>query len=79
VTLRSGAVVEAVTYVIDRAHAQYCGGLPLEEQAQIIARAVGGRGRNCAYLHNTAAHLEALGIADPDLRWLSDRVRALRA
>ena len=78
VTLRTGRVVDAVTYVIDRAHGQYCGGLPLEEQAQIIARAVGGRGRNCAYLHNTAAHLEALGIADPDLRWLSDRVRAIR-
>lgn len=79
VTLRCGTVVQAVTYVIDRAHNQYCGGLPLEEQAEIIARATGGRGRNRDYLHNTAAHLEELGIADPDLRWLSDRVRLLSA
>lgn len=62
--------VEAVTFVVDRHHVQYCGGLPLAEQAAIIARAVGGRGRNIDYLVNTHAHLAALGIADPDLDWL---------
>ena len=46
-------------------------------QAQIIARAVGGRGPNTEYLHNTAAHLATLGITDPDLDWLDGRVRAL--
>ncbi len=58
---------------------QYCGGLPLEEQAAIIARACGGRGPNDEYLFNTVAHLEELGIADEELSWLSRRVRALRA
>lgn len=75
--LEDGRAVSALAFVIDRAHAQYCGGLPLEEQAQIIARAAGGRGPNPDYLWNTAAHLAALGIADPDLHWLSARVHAI--
>ena len=77
VHLQGGEQVQAVTYVIDRAHGQYCGGLPLEEQAQIIARAVGGRGTNRDYLVNTARHLAELGLRDPDLDWLAARVGAL--
>ena len=77
--LEDGQTVMAVAYVIERAHDQYCGGLTLEEQAQIIARAHGGRGPNCDYLHQTAAHLAQLGLNDPDLDWLSARVRALKA
>jgi glutathione-specific gamma-glutamylcyclotransferase len=77
IELADGTQVQAVTYVIDPDHVQYCGGLPLEEQAQIIARAVGGRGPNTDYLHNTVAHLTTLGIADPDLDWLDARVRDL--
>ena len=52
--------LQALTYVIDPDHVQYCGGLALEEQAQIIARAVGGRGTNRDYLSATAEHLAAL-------------------
>lgn len=77
VRLADGAEVVAVTFVIDRAHGQYCGGLPLEEQAGIIARAVGGRGPNTEYLWNTAAHLIELGIEDAELSWLAERVRSL--
>lgn len=79
VSLADGRTVTAVTYVIDPHHVQYCGSLDLEEQAQIIATAVGGRGPNSEYLFNTAAHLTELGIPDPDLEWLSERVRALLA
>jgi cation transport protein ChaC len=49
----------------------------MEEQAQIIARAVGGRGPNAEYLFNTAAHLAEIGLADPDLDWLAARVREI--
>jgi cation transport protein ChaC len=77
VALADGRRVEAVTYVIDPDHAQYCGGVALEEQARIIARARGGRGENRDYLWNTAGHLHDLGIADAELDWLADRVRAL--
>lgn len=77
VELAGGRRVEAVTYVIDPHHVQYCGGLELEEQAQIIARAVGGRGPNTEYLYKTSAHLDQLGIRDGDLCWLVRRVREI--
>ncbi|MBC7132390.1 MAG: gamma-glutamylcyclotransferase [Roseovarius sp.] len=73
--LADGRRVEAVTYVVDPDHEQYCGGLDLEEQARIIARAHGGRGPNAEYLFNTAAHLTALGLHDGELDWLARRVR----
>ncbi|WP_108482897.1 gamma-glutamylcyclotransferase [Oceaniglobus ichthyenteri] len=74
-TLADGRVEQAVTYVVDTEHVQYCGGLTLEDQAQIIARAVGQRGPNTEYLFNTAAHLAEMGIPDGDLAWLDRRVR----
>ena len=77
--LADGRKVEAVTYVIDESHEQYCSDLPLEEQAQIIANAVGGRGPNWEYLYNTANHLRDIDLRDPDLEWLTARVRELVA
>jgi len=76
-SLTDGRQVRALAYVIERAHPQYCGGMPLEEQARIIARAEGGRGPNAEYLFNTVAHLEELGVQDGELDWLAARVRAL--
>ncbi|MEP5155072.1 gamma-glutamylcyclotransferase [Planktotalea sp.] len=76
VHLKNGDVIEAVTYIIDPDHAQYCH-LDLEEQAQAITHAIGDKGPNPEYLHNTAQHLVDLGIEDPDLNWLSIRVKAL--
>ena len=77
VDLIDGRRIEAVVYVINPDHVQYCGGLSLEEQAQIISNAVGGMGPNTEYLYNTAQHLTEIGLHDPDLEWLSQRVRAL--
>ena len=79
IELADGRMVEAVTYVIDPDHVQYCGGLDLEEQARIIAQAIGGRGPNTEYLYNTAAQLHELGIRDAELDWLAARVRHLCA
>ncbi|WP_425072290.1 gamma-glutamylcyclotransferase [Sagittula sp. S175] len=78
VALHDGRRVEAVSYVIDPTHVQYCH-LTLPEQAEIIARAVGGRGPNTEYLYNTAAHLAEIGIPDEDLHWLTEQVRGLEA
>nr|WP_226779757.1 gamma-glutamylcyclotransferase [Oceaniglobus trochenteri] len=75
--LADGRQVQAVAYVVDTDHVQYCGGLDLEDQAGIIARAVGGRGPNTEYLFNTVAHLLETGIPDPDLAWLDKRVREI--
>ncbi|MBB3993237.1 cation transport protein ChaC [Sulfitobacter undariae] len=77
VQLVDGRTVTALVYVIDEAHEQYCGGLELEEQAQIMARAVGGRGPNTEYLYNTADHLVTVGLHDPALEWLAARVREI--
>jgi cation transport protein ChaC len=74
-----GTQGEVLTYVIDPHHEQYRGTLSLEDQAQIIAGAVGGRGPNDEYLENTASHLHELGLPDSDLDWLVTRVRQLKA
>ena len=57
----------------------YSGGLPREDQAQMISGAVGGMGPNTEYLFNTAAHLTQIGLHDPSLAWLHDRVKSLCA
>lgn len=74
--LRDGREVAALCYVIDPDHVQYCH-LDLDEQARIIARAVGGRGPNTEYLFNTADHLSEIGIEDAELTWLAQEVRRL--
>lgn len=68
---------EAVTFVVNRDHGQYAGDWSLEEQAQVIARAVGPAGPNCVYLHNTVTHLIEMGVRDPELEELDALVRAL--
>ncbi|WP_298257807.1 gamma-glutamylcyclotransferase [uncultured Litoreibacter sp.] len=75
--LRDGRKVPALCYVIERDHIQYCGGMELEQQAQVIAKAVGGRGPNTEYLYNTAQQLDAFEITDTDMNWLVTRVRQL--
>ncbi len=77
--LSDGATVDAITYVVDPAHALYCGGLQLEQQARVIAEAAGDRGPNADYLFNTVAHLTEIGIGDSDLCWLATRVKELVA
>lgn len=77
--LKDGRAVEALAYVVDPTHVQYCGDLPLSRQAEVIADAVGGRGPNSEYLWNTVAHLQKLGIEDQDLDWLATEVRRLKA
>jgi len=73
--LDDGRQVEALAYVVDRDHRQYCGGLSEERQAEIIAHAHGGRGPNREYLWSTVTHLETLGIDDPELSRIAARVR----
>ena len=77
IVFAGGGSAEALAYVIDAEHDQYCGGLDLQEQAQIIATAHGGRGPNHEYLINTAAHLNKLGITDHELDDLVRRVKFL--
>ena len=75
--LEDGREQIAVVYVMDRDHVQYCGHLPLDEQAAIIARATGGMGPNRDYLFSTVAHLDQIGCPDAQLTDLAERVRRL--
>lgn len=79
ITLADGRAVQAITYVVDPTHSQYCGGLTLERQAEVIAGATGGRGPNDVYLYNTVDHLHELELPDPDLDWLAARVREMKS
>jgi cation transport protein ChaC len=76
--LRDGRTVTAITFVVDTAHCQYCGDLPIERKAHHIAFAEGRRGACRDYLANTAAHARALHIHDPYIEELVERVTALR-
>lgn len=75
VSLEDGAEVEALAYVVNREHAQYAGGLSLNEQAEVIGRAEGSSGPNVDYLMFTVEGLAALGIHDDELARLASTVR----
>lgn len=77
--LVDGRQVQAISYVVDQDHVQYCGQLSIAEQADIIAAAVGGRGPNHEYLTQTAQQLRTLEIADPEIDDLAQRVRRILA
>ena len=78
VDLASGQRVRALSYVINRDHAQYAGGMSLDAQAAIIAASIGDKGPNCDYLFATVDHLAQIGVSDNDMTWLCMRVRELR-
>jgi cation transport protein ChaC len=67
----------AYAFVVRRDRPDYAGRLALDEAAQIIAVATGGRGTGRDYLANTVRHLEELGIADGPLHRLENKVAAL--
>ncbi len=69
-----GGPVTACTFVVDRAHGQYCGCLDEATMAARIAGCCGERGPNLDYLANTVAHLKELGIHDKRLSSLLDAV-----
>ena len=75
--LEDGREIRAIAYVMRRDHWQYAGGLCTNEQADIIARAHGGRGANADYLFNTVRHLADIGMNDEMLERLSEDVRRL--
>lgn len=67
----------AIAFVSCRRYKSYAGLLPEERVAQTVATARGQLGSCAAYLFATAAHLEALGIRDPALWRVRDRVKQL--
>lgn len=66
----------AITFVINRDNARYAGRLSEEQIAQHIATAAGPMGACRDYLFETVRHLAELGIRDPHLEAMAQRVRA---
>jgi cation transport protein ChaC len=69
-----GGIEEAVTFVINRQSNRYVQ-LDIEETARLIATGAGVRGTCLEYLENLAERLELLGLDDPAMRELRERVR----
>jgi cation transport protein ChaC len=67
IRLEGGGTVEALSFVVDRTHRQYAGGLDIDQAVSVVAGAIGHAGRNEDYVFNTVHHLKALGIRD---HWL---------
>lgn len=65
-----GARKQAHTFVADRGHEQYAGGLSAAETAALIRQGMGARGSCTDYLAATVAHLDELGIPDHSLHHL---------
>ena len=74
-----GSAARALTYLVDRSHAQYAGKLDEEMQLRMVADAEGRSGANRDYVIATAAHLAELGMPDRLLERLSERLRELQA
>jgi len=71
--------VSAITFVVDRAHRQYAGGLSHDEMVGLILQGHGARGPCMEYLENTVHHLQALGLRDRALERLLKEAKARRA
>jgi cation transport protein ChaC len=65
--------VLALTFIVERAHPNYAGQLPLAVQARLVHGASGKSGNNFDYLVSTLRHLGELGIREREL----ERVLAL--
>jgi cation transport protein ChaC len=74
VVLVDGRRVEAVTYVVDRAHGQYAGRLAPAALLEFVRQGIGRSGNNPDYVRATHAHLVELGLEDRTLAWLAARL-----
>ena len=65
--LKSGRVVQALAYAVDRNHQQYAGRKNLRELVDLARQGTGQSGKCTDYVLNTVAHLREMGIYDPEL------------
>lgn len=72
--LDSGSTVQAVTYVVDRAHRQYAGKLDDDALEHHVRSGQGVSGHCTDYVMNTVSHLREMQIHDPALERLARRI-----
>lgn len=70
----SGRSVPALVFLVDRGHAQYAGRLTPEERLHLVKQGHGVGGPNADYVTATDRHLVELGIHDPQMRWIVERL-----
>ena len=66
--------VAALTFLVDRSHAQFAGRLDVAQQARLVRAARGESGPNSDYVRETARILRAMGIFDPALDAVVDEL-----
>ena len=66
--------VDAIAFIVNRTHPRYAGRLADERILDAVAAAQGPLGRCADYLTETVASLRALGICEPGLAALNDRL-----
>ena len=76
---QNGAVIQAITFVMNHQSPSYVADLSLDEKARIIADAEGFIGTSYEYLDLTIQSLEALGIKDNYLNKINRRISKYRA
>lgn len=69
--------IEAATYLVDRAHAQYAGKLPHQRLLELVLQGEGGMGRCRDYVTNTLEHLRQMNIHDKTLEALGAELNLL--
>jgi len=67
--------VTALTYVVDRGHAQYAGRLDLDRQVHLVRQGHGRSGANRDYVLSTVSEIEAQGCRDSDLHAIAERLK----
>ena len=67
--------VEALCYVVDRAHPQYAGRMSLDQQLHHVRQGHGQSGANRDYVLSTVQELESLGFRDAGLHLLAERLK----
>ncbi|MGJ7497365.1 gamma-glutamylcyclotransferase [Variovorax sp. RT4R15] len=77
VTARAGGrPVRALTFVVNRAHERYIGGLPIEQVADMICTGQGVLGTSRAYFEDMLCSLAAMGVRDAGMERLRCAIRA---
>jgi cation transport protein ChaC len=76
-TVTASGPVRALTFVVNRAGPRYAGRLELERVARHVATARGHLGTSMAYLEQTLAALDALGLRDTMLRRVHRLTRSI--
>jgi cation transport protein ChaC len=63
--------VNALVYIVDRAHVQYAGRLSFEDQIRYVRQGHGRSGQNRDYVLSTVRAIEAQGLRDANLHRLA--------